>query len=183
MNREDDAASRLFNGVHHIYNRINVAKNREQEMVGPGSKDDIVDVLDEVMNHKANDVLPNMDDHFFDDEYKDDDADENESDTGNELPMLLTKQCLLNLTKIGWEELEKVNVREVRQHATDRIVRKRDTMKYIMRQVIKMKSSMRAVSVCEKNPMAEFPPWSCYMNEIRPNYYLWLSIMEQDFLS
>ncbi len=51
MNSEDDAASRLFSGVHHIYNRINVAKNREQDMVGPGSNDDIVDVLDEVMDH------------------------------------------------------------------------------------------------------------------------------------
>jgi hypothetical protein len=172
INSEDDAASWLFNGVHHIYNCINVAKNREQEMVGPGSKDDIVDVLDEVMDHEANDILPNMDDHVFDDEYEDDDADENESDTWNELLILLTQQCLLNLNKIGWEELEKVNVREVRQHATDCLVWKRVTMKYIMRQVIKMESSTRAVSVCEENPRAEFPPWSCYMNEIQSNYYL-----------
>jgi hypothetical protein len=124
-----------------------------------------------------------MDDHIFDDEYEDDDADENESDIRNELPILSTKPCLLNLTKIGWEELDKVNVREVRHHATDRIVRKRDTMKYILMQVMEMKSSTRAVSVCEENPRAEFPPWSCFMNEIRPNYYLLLSIMEQDFFS
>ncbi len=113
-----------------------------------------------------------MDDHIFDDEYEDNDADENESDIRNELPILSTKPCSLNLTKIGWEELDKVNVREVHQHATNRIVQKRDTMKYIMVQVMEMKSSMRSVSVCKENTRAEFPPWSCFMNEIWPNYYL-----------
>jgi hypothetical protein len=156
----------LFNGVHHIYNRINVAKDQEQETAGPGGNDDIVDVLDEVMDHEANNVLPNMDDHVFDDEYEDDDTDKNESDIRNELPILSTKPCLLNLTKIGWEELEKVNVREVCKHATDRIVWKCDTMKYIMMQIIEMKSGSRSVFVCKENPCAEHPPWSCYMNEI-----------------
>jgi hypothetical protein len=46
-----------------------------------------------------------------------------------------------------------------------------DKMKYIMRQVMKMISSTRDVSVCNENPMAECSPWSQYLNEIRPTYY------------
>ncbi len=62
-------------------------------------------------------------------------------------------------------------MQEVSQHTTDRRERKCDRIKYIMRQVITMKSSTRNVSVCEENPMAKFSPWSQYWNEIRPNYY------------
>jgi hypothetical protein len=65
-----------------------------------------------------------------------------------------------------------VKVREVHQHAKDRSERKHDTMKYNMVQVIKMKKSMREVSFCKENPMAESSPWSRYLNEIQPNYYL-----------
>ncbi len=149
-----------------------IAKKRyDQVIIGAGVQDKIAYVLDEVMDHEANDVLPNMQDHVFDDEYDDDEADENESEIHNELLIISAKPCLLDLTKLGWQELEKVNVREVHQHATKWFVQKRDTIKYIMRQVIKMKCSTRAVSVCDENTRAECSVWSSYLNEIRPNYY------------
>jgi hypothetical protein len=81
INRENDAASQLFNSVYHIYNQINIAKKQEQEVVGHhGVLEDIVDILDEVMDYKSNDRIPNMDNHVFDDEYEDHDADYNEAD-------------------------------------------------------------------------------------------------------
>jgi hypothetical protein len=109
----------------------------------------------------------------FDDEYEDDDADDDGVEIlGNKESNLSTRPCLSDLTKIGWKVIENVKVREVRRHASERSERKRDTMKYFMVQVINMKNSTREVSVCEENPMAEFSPWSQYLNEIRPNYYL-----------
>ncbi len=140
-------------------------------MVGPGVQDNIVNLLNEVMDYESNNALPNMDDHVFNDEYEEDDTDEDEADMGNEVPNLSLRPCLLALTKIGWQELEKVKVREVCQHATDHSKQKRDTMKYIMSQVMKMKSSMRDVSVCKKNPTAECLQWSQYLNYIQPNYH------------
>jgi hypothetical protein len=83
-------------------------KNQEQEVGGPGNQDNIVDVLDKEMDYKSNDALPNMDNHVFDDEYEDNDADEDEADMQNKVPNLSTRPCLLDLTKIGWQELEKV---------------------------------------------------------------------------
>ncbi len=66
---------RLFNCVHHIYNRINIAKKQyEQVIIGAGVQDKIADVFDEVMDHKADEVLPNMQDCVFDDEYNNDEA-------------------------------------------------------------------------------------------------------------
>jgi hypothetical protein len=51
INCEDDSASHLFNGVHHIYNRINITKSREQEVDGNSLPDKIADILDEVMEY------------------------------------------------------------------------------------------------------------------------------------
>ena len=54
VNREDDAASRLFNGVHHIYNRIDTAMKREQEVVRlQDVPENIVEIFDKVMEYKA----------------------------------------------------------------------------------------------------------------------------------
>jgi hypothetical protein len=56
VNRDNDAVSRLFNSVHHIYNRINISKKQEQEVVGTHDvPEDIVDTLDKVMDYEHND--------------------------------------------------------------------------------------------------------------------------------
>ncbi len=80
-----------------------------------------------------------MDNHVFDDEPEDDEADNDDQDLlrtdSNIQPV---KLCLMDLMWTGWDELAKSNVQEVRQHAKDCLVRKRDTMKYIMMQVLEM---------------------------------------------
>jgi len=38
---------------------------------------------------------------------------------------------LLDLQVFGWEKIDKVKVKDVRQHAKDRLSRKSDMMKYI----------------------------------------------------
>jgi hypothetical protein len=49
------------------------------------------------------------------------------------------KPCLLNLWDEGWDELAKVNVKQIRKHTVVCLQRKRDMMKYIMKQVLYMK--------------------------------------------
>ena len=71
----------------------------------------------------------------------------------------------------GWEQIDKVKVKEVRQHAKDRLCWKRDMMKYIMVQVIDMKSSTGAISLCEEKVDAVEPMWTNHLTELRPNYY------------
>ncbi len=52
INHEDDSASHLFKGVHHIYNRINIAKSCEQEVDGNSLLGKITDILDKVMEYE-----------------------------------------------------------------------------------------------------------------------------------
>ena len=71
INQEDDGAIRLFNGIQHMYNRINVTKSRDKEAVSStvGIPDNMADILDKVMDYESSKVIiPNMDDHVFDEE-------------------------------------------------------------------------------------------------------------------
>ena len=81
--------------------------------------------------------IAESDNHVFDDEPEDDEADNDDQvllrTDSNAQPV---KPCLMDLTWTGWEELAKLNVQEVRQHAKDCLVWKCDTMKYIMMQVM-----------------------------------------------
>ncbi len=170
INREDDAASWLFNGVHHIYNRINIAKSREKEVVGTNSvPENISDGLDEVMDYKSGDVLvPDMDKHIFEDDYKEDVPEDDDDGFGTNSGR--TRPCLLNLSTEGWREIDKLKVKKLQQHASDCIIRKRDVTKYIMMQVMEVKSKTRSIFICGENPIAEMSSWSAYLNELRPNY-------------
>jgi hypothetical protein len=162
INRDNDSASCLFNGVHHIYNHINIAKGCEQEVDGNSLPDKITDILDKIMEYEPSDVVPNMDDHVFDDKYNDNEAEDDEHDMQIIQSDASTRPCLLDLTSTGWQQLE--NVIEVHQHHTNHMQRKHDTMKYILMQVVEMKTTMRDISICEENSMAEISTWSAYLN-------------------
>ena len=121
INREDDGASQLFNGIQHMYNRINVTKSRDKEAVSStvGIPDNMADVLDEVMDYESSAVIaPNMDDHVFDEE-DEGEAMENEDD---DIGQNLKKLCVTKLYKDGWREINQSKVREVRQVARDRVI-------------------------------------------------------------
>jgi hypothetical protein len=130
------------------------------------------DVLDEVMNYEPSGIVPDMKKHTLDDDEPEVD---NTLDDGQDVVNGFTqsqKPCLVDLSLVGWDELEKVNVKDVRKHKIECLQRKRDTMKYIMRQVIEMKSSSRSIAVCQDNTTAEISTWSTYLKELRPNYYV-----------
>jgi hypothetical protein len=126
------------------------------------------DSLDKVMEYEPSGIVPDMDNHAFDvDEEEEEDGDDDEvidvSNGGN------MKACLLNLWDVGWDELAKVNVKQVRKHTVDCLQRKRDTMKYIMKQVLNMKSSSQLIVLCKENMTAVSLTWSMYLDELRPN--------------
>jgi hypothetical protein len=159
-NCEDNAACCLFNDVLHIYNRINIAKRQEEKVVGNSLQDNVKDVLDGVMEYEPCETLPDMDNHLFDDEPEDDEADNDVQDLSTtDSNKQLVKPCLMDLTRTGWEELNKLNVQEVRQHAKDCLVQKCDMTKYIMMQVIEMKSSSMPISIYEENVTVEQATW------------------------
>ncbi len=109
---------------------------------------------------------------MFDDEPENDEADDdNQYLLRTDRHVQPVKLCLIDLTQTGWDKLAKLNVQEVRQHTKKCLVKKRDTTKCIMMQVMEMKSSLMSISICEENVTAEQAMWSSYLIELRPNYY------------
>ncbi len=159
--------------MHHIYNRINLAKSREQEVVGSSIPENMKDVLDKVMDYEPTGIIPYMSEHRSDNNELDDKGamEEDEQDVGFRSVQLI-KPCLLDLSRTGWDELEKANVKEIRKQTLDYLNWKRDTMKYIIGQVIEIKTNTRLVGICEENTMGETLMWSTYMCDLRPNYYV-----------
>ena len=78
------------NGVQHMYNRINIMKSREKEVVSTvGMPNKMADIFDDVMDYESSKaIVPNNDDNVFDEEDKgesmeidDDDIEQNENNT------------------------------------------------------------------------------------------------------
>ncbi len=130
------------------------------------------------MEYKPSEIVPNMNNHVFDDDADDDEAEDNDGDLllRTDTNILPVKPCLMDLMRTGWDELAKVKVSKVQQHAKDHVVQKHDAMKYIMLQVIEMKSSTRLISICEENMTVEEATWLRYLTELQPNYYQLLMV-------
>jgi hypothetical protein len=136
----------LFNGVVHIYNHIDQETNQELNVLADGLSDNARDVLDEVMEYEPSGIVPYINDHIFDGN-NDDEADDDHDEIihGLDISMVQSKPCIIDLQELGWEEIDKLKVKEVRQHAKDRQCQKHDIMKYIMVQVINMQSTSTGV--------------------------------------
>ena len=128
--------------------------------------------LDEVMEYEPSENVPDINDHVFDEnnEDKDDDNDD-EVITGLEVDTVWSRPCLRDLQGLGWAAIDKVKVKEVRQHAKDHLSWKSDMMNYIVLQVIGMKSISGEISVREEEGVEVEPIWTDYLTELQPNYY------------
>jgi hypothetical protein len=82
------------------------------------------DSINEVMENEPCETLTDMDNHVFDDEPEDDEADNDDQDLlrtdSNVQPV---QPCLMDFKRTGWDKLPKLNVQEIRQHAKDCLVR------------------------------------------------------------
>jgi hypothetical protein len=169
IKQEHDAVGCLFIGVHHIYNRINVAKNCEKDIGASNEPNNIKDIINEAMEYKpSEDIIPNMNEHSFSGDLDEDKGNEHNDD----LPFQTeSKLCIMDLSKCGWEDINKVNVKEVRKTAKERHDRQRDITKYITMKVIGMKKNSGSISICEENVNLEDTVWAIFVSQLRPNYH------------
>lgn len=77
-----------------------------------------------------------MNEHSF---ISDIDEDKGDEDDDNVPFQTESKLCIMDLSKYGWEDIDKVNVIEVRKTAKKRYDCQRDVTKYITMNVIGMK--------------------------------------------
>jgi hypothetical protein len=163
-----DLAGILLNGVNHIYSRINVLKEQEQLM----NKDQLMlhesvnDVIDEVMEYEPEMLVPNIDDHVFNNN------EEVDNDIEEEEQMLESRRpCLIDLVEKGWEKLDEMHVKKVRMVADKHTQRKRETTHYIMGRVATMREQTMTTTIPPDMEVSEELEWGIYLRELRFNYY------------
>ena len=62
--------------------------------------------------------------------------------------------------------MEKVNIKEVSTHSKEQLQQNHDTMKYIMKQVIEMRTISRCMCICDENMLAEESTWSSCLKKL-----------------
>ena len=88
----------------------------------------------EIMEYKPKIFVPGIDNHVFcnEDGIDDDgDADE-EEEMIMEISGVMTRPCLMDLVKVGWNNLKEMNANKIRMVADEQMQRKRTTTKYIL---------------------------------------------------
>ena len=91
--------------------------NKDQLML----HESVNDVIDKVMEYEPEMLVPNIDDHVFNNI-----EDEFDNEIEEEDKMLeLERPCLIDLVNKGWKKLGKMNVKKVRMVADERTQRKR----------------------------------------------------------
>ena len=91
-------------------------------------------MIDEIMEYEPKILVPNIDDHVFsnEDSINDDGADNKEQEMTMEVSGVMTRPCLMDLVKVGWNNLKEMNVNKIRMVADEQMQRKRRTTKYIV---------------------------------------------------
>jgi hypothetical protein len=171
--QHEDSAGLLLNGVNHIYGRISVSRERERSSNNDKVPEGINDVIDEIMEYEPKILIPDIDDHVFNNEDGiDDDGDDNEEqEMTMEISGVMTRPCLMDLVKVGWNNLKEMNVNKIRMVADERTQRKRTTTNYIVDQVKTMKEDMMSASIPVEQADVEESEWVTYTQELQLNYY------------
>ncbi len=170
----------LLNGVNHIYLRIYHNKDRERLLMNDDTMlpDGMDQVIDEVMEYKPETLVPNIDDHIFndDDEGNDNMVDDNDNiDTIDVLAncegSLELRLCMMDLVNEGWKKLDKMSIGKVRKVTEERSRRKQQTTCYIMDGVMTTKEVMMTATIPAKFKDVEESEWVVYLIELRGKYY------------
>ena len=130
----------------------------------------IKDIINEAMEYKPSyDIIPNMNEHSFSGDVDEDEGDDDNDDVPFQTEL---KLCIMDLSKYVWEDINKVDVKEVRKTTKDRNERQQDITKYITMKVIGMKQTSGSISICEENVNSEDAVWTIFVSQLlRPNYY------------
>ena len=91
-------------------------------------------MIDEIMEYKPEILVPDIDDHVFSNEdgINDDGADNEEQEMTMEISGVMTRPCLMDLVKVGWNNLKEMNVNKIRMVVDEQMLRKRMTTEYIV---------------------------------------------------
>ena len=120
INQENDAAGCLFNGVNHIYNHINTAKAREKDIVDSNIHNNIKNIINEAMEYEpSDDIIQNMNEHSFSSDIDEDEGDD-DNDDDDVTFQTESKLCIMDLSKYGWEDINKVDLKEMWKTAKER---------------------------------------------------------------
>jgi len=171
--QHEDSAGILLNGANHIYGQISVSREREQSSNNDKVPEGINNVIDEIMEYEPEILVPDIDDHMFSNEdgIGDDWADNEEQEMTTEISGVMTRSCLMDLVKVGWNNLKEMNANKIRMVADERTQRKRTTTKYIVDRVKTMKEDLMSASIPVEQADVEESEWVTYMQELRLNYY------------
>ena len=91
-------------------------------------------MIDEIMEYEPKILVPDIDDHVFtnEDGIDDDGADDEEQEMTMEISGVMTRPCLMDLVKVGWNNLKEMNVNKIRMVVDEQMLRKRMTTEYIV---------------------------------------------------
>ncbi len=130
-------------------------------------------MIDEIMEYEPELLVPDIDDHVFrnEDGIDYDGADNEEQEMTMEIGGVMTRPCLMDLVKIGWNKLKEMNANKIRMVADQLPQRKRMTKKYIVDRVKTMKEDLMSASIPVEQADVEESEWVTYMQELRVNYY------------
>ena len=94
----------------------------------------ITNVIDKIMEYEPKILVPDIDDHVFtnEDGIDDDGADDEEQEMTMEISGVMTRPCLMDLVKVGWNNLKEMNVNKIRMVVDEQMLRKRMTTEYIV---------------------------------------------------
>ena len=86
------------------------------------------------MEYKPKIFVPDIDNHVFcnEDGIDDDGDDDEEEEMIMEISGVMTRPCLMDLVKVGWNNLKEMNVNKIRMVVDEQMLRKRMTTEYIV---------------------------------------------------
>ena len=130
-------------------------------------------MIDEITEYEPKILVPDIDDHVFtnEDGIDDDGADDEEQEMTMEISGVMTRPCLMDLVKVGWNNLKEMNVNKIRMVVDEQMLRKRMTTEYIVDRVKTMKENLMSASIPVEQADVEESEWVTYMQELRLNYY------------
>ena len=164
----DCSAKRMLDGVANVYE-----KSRSVNGVDKDDEDDVdLDAemsaiqLDDLMSEE--DAMNNM--QFS--EGNDDIAADNDAENVDEVSKQVSlKWCTQDLWKLGWEAIEKLDVKGVRKATRDRVERKNKSADVMMKRVQQMRLDSAAMDISTTAPNVVTPSWRKYIHSLRPEFH------------
>ena len=81
------------------------------------------------------------------------------------------KWCTQDLWKLGWEAIEKLDVKGVHKATRDRVERKNKSAKVMMKRVQQMRLDSAAMDISTAAPNVVTPSWRKYIHSLRPEFH------------